>query len=150
MNRRTRVGPSLRTVVVHVSASSKLSKALSGNSGQDSTGTGHLGTRLRMSCKDYLKNELPERNRRDYVSEGSADTYRSRVALKRCARSDARSAAGCRATASKAGAVHFRKIGPGGVLDLVRKPNRTPPSALRIYAPCDEVFVQLRLLRNFT
>jgi len=49
VNRRTPLGPSLHTVVVHVSASSKLSKKLSVNLEQHSAGTGDLRKRLRMS-----------------------------------------------------------------------------------------------------
>src|SRR5262249_35706865 len=61
VNRHTPLGPSLHTVVVHVSASSKLSKKLSANLGQHSTGIGYLRKRLRMSFKDYRRNQLRER-----------------------------------------------------------------------------------------
>ena len=47
------IGQSLHTVVVHVNAFSKLSKRLSANLGQHSTGTGYLGKRLRTNFKDY-------------------------------------------------------------------------------------------------
>ena len=57
MNRRTPVGPSLRTVVVHVSASSKLSKKLFANLGQHSTGTGYSEKHLSMSSRDYRRND---------------------------------------------------------------------------------------------
>jgi hypothetical protein len=45
-------------LVVHVNASGKLSKKLSANLGQHSTETECLAKRLRMSFKDYRRNEF--------------------------------------------------------------------------------------------
>jgi len=58
VNHRAPLGTSLHTVVVHVNASSKLSKKLSANLGQHSTETECLPKRLRMSFKDYRRNEF--------------------------------------------------------------------------------------------
>lgn len=47
------------TVVVHGNAFSKLSKRLSANLGQHSTGTEYLAKRSRRSFKHYRRNKLP-------------------------------------------------------------------------------------------
>ena len=73
MNHRTPLGPSLHTVVVHVNASSKLSKKLSANLEQHSTETECSAKCLRTSFKDYRRNESRYREQGDTRVRGEFD-----------------------------------------------------------------------------
>jgi len=80
VNHRTPLGPSLHTVVVHVNASSKLSKKLSANLGQHSTETECLAKRLGMSFKDYRRNEFR------YSEQSGLQTRIAMESVSSCAR----------------------------------------------------------------